>query len=403
MNWKFRMLALAMAVLMALPAFALAEEPAEVEAEPFEAYVSEAGEIALDAFEAEEDGAAEEAVPALDDVSLEELIGEITGAEEAADAEDEVRMGLPVLSGSDSGAPVPQSYVTTGVITKNTKITDPLNVHDTLQLDMGDQTVKSFKTSSKKIATVSSTGLITAQGKGSATITVTLSKKKKLTVKVKVLDPYEPTGIELTAGTAGTIYLGYPATLETVLYPYYAETKLTWKTSNKKVLKVDSTGKITPVKAGTAKITVQTANKRKATIKVTVKKNKVDGIAAKPTKAEVKATAAGTFQLRLKSVEILANGKMVCEIYLLNGLGKAKQLRDLDVDIYLVSGDSAALVASHTFSKVGVSCKKNTCKLFKVTIPKADVEQLYGENLPLYLFDSSNFGMDWSATLRYTK
>lgn len=48
--------------------------------------------------------------------------------------------------------------------------------------------------------------------------------------------------------------------------------KITWKSSNTKVAKVDSKGKITAVSAGTATITAQSANSAKATCKVVVKK-----------------------------------------------------------------------------------------------------------------------------------
>lgn len=53
------------------------------------------------------------------------------------------------------------------------------------KLAKGDK-VKSWKTSNKKIATVSSKGKITAKKKGKATITVTLKSGKKATVKVTV-------------------------------------------------------------------------------------------------------------------------------------------------------------------------------------------------------------------------
>jgi uncharacterized protein YjdB len=51
--------------------------------------------------------------------------------------------------------------------------------------------------------------------------------------------------------------------------------KLTYKSTNKKVAKVNSKGKITALKAGSTKITVTAANGKKLTVKVTVVKKPV--------------------------------------------------------------------------------------------------------------------------------
>ena len=51
-----------------------------------------------------------------------------------------------------------------------------------------------------------------------------------------------------------------------------ASYKISFKSSNKKIVKVDSKGKVKALKKGKAKITVKTFNGKKKTIKVTVKK-----------------------------------------------------------------------------------------------------------------------------------
>ena len=51
-----------------------------------------------------------------------------------------------------------------------------------------------------------------------------------------------------------------------------ASYKISFKSSNKKIDKVDSKGKVKALKKGKAKITVKTFNGKKKTIKVTVKK-----------------------------------------------------------------------------------------------------------------------------------
>ena len=55
------------------------------------------------------------------------------------------------------------------------------------------------------------------------------------------------------------------------VFPKTATDKLTWSTSNKKVVTVTKSGKIKGVKTGTATITVKTTSGKKATCKITVK------------------------------------------------------------------------------------------------------------------------------------
>ena len=50
-------------------------------------------------------------------------------------------------------------------------------------------TIKSVKSSNKKVATVAKSGKITAKKKGTATITITGKNKKKYTYKVTVKNP----------------------------------------------------------------------------------------------------------------------------------------------------------------------------------------------------------------------
>ncbi|KLU68125.1 MAG: hypothetical protein RHS_6050 [Robinsoniella sp. RHS] len=61
--------------------------------------------------------------------------------------------------------------------------------------------------------------------------------------------------------------------MKPTLKPSYASNKkYTWTSSNKKVVKVNSKGKLTAVKEGTATITVKTSNGKKAICKITVRK-----------------------------------------------------------------------------------------------------------------------------------
>lgn len=118
-----------------------------------------------------------------------------------------------------------------------------------------------FKSSNKKVATVNSKGVITGKKAGKAVITVKVGKyTKKLTVKVKKLSfKLVKSSVKLKKGKKTTIRVKAAPV-----------SKVTYKTSNKKVATVNSKGVVTAKKKGTAKITVK-CNGITRTFKVTVK------------------------------------------------------------------------------------------------------------------------------------
>ena len=79
-----------------------------------------------------------------------------------------------------------------------------------------------------------------------------------------------PTSVALNKTTL-TLDTGKTSTLKATVYPSNAANKkCTWSSSNTSVATVDSNGKVTAKKAGTATITVKTSNGKTATCKVTV-------------------------------------------------------------------------------------------------------------------------------------
>ena len=139
-----------------------------------------------------------------------------------------------------------------------------------------------FTTSNKKIATVSSNGVVKAKKAGKVTITAKAGSKKavcKITVK-KVSKKIKKITVKKSKVT---VYVGKTSKISTTVTPKKVTIKkLTYKTSNKKVATVTAKGVIKGVKAGTAKITVAAVDgsNKKATVAVTVKKK-----AAKPSTA----------------------------------------------------------------------------------------------------------------------
>ena len=124
-----------------------------------------------------------------------------------------------------------------------------------------------YSSSNKKVATVSSKGVIKAKKAGTAKITVK-SGKKKVVVTVKV------TGVKTTnlsgVPAAKNVSKGKSFKIKAIATPKNTDEKITFKSSNKKVATVTSKRVVKGLKKGAATITVQSGSK-KMTCKVTVK------------------------------------------------------------------------------------------------------------------------------------
>lgn len=124
-----------------------------------------------------------------------------------------------------------------------------------------------YTSSDKKVVTVTSKGVLKAKRPGSAKITIK-SGSKKLICTVKVPSP-AVTKIR-NVKTRLSLKTGKAYTLKPQLLPSGASAKITFTSSNKKVAQVNSKGKITAKKRGSAVITVK-AGKIRVRCKVTVK------------------------------------------------------------------------------------------------------------------------------------
>jgi len=136
-----------------------------------------------------------------------------------------------------------------------------------------DLKVLSYSTSDKKVATVSSSGLVTAKKKGTAVITILGEDGVKATLKVKVGDIFTPTRIKLNKSGTVKLRTGRKLTLTATIKPASAVTTVKWSNSKKQFATLEATGNtatITGVKPGTTTITVSTSNGRKAKLNVKV-------------------------------------------------------------------------------------------------------------------------------------
>ncbi len=155
--------------------------------------------------------------------------------------------------------------------------TSPVEVGDVVSLKTtltpSDATVTlSYASSDTSVATVSSSGNITAVGIGTTTITVTATNKDGSTVTTtyKLTVSSNATAVSATV-SSGTVYVGDTVTISATLTPSDATATLSYASSNTSVATVSSGGTITAKAAGTATITVTATNTDGSTVKTTYK------------------------------------------------------------------------------------------------------------------------------------
>ena len=127
-----------------------------------------------------------------------------------------------------------------------------------------------WKSSNKKVATVSSSGKVKGVKAGTATITCTSNATGlKATCKVTVVN-----GLVTLNKTEAYVQKGKTMTLKATVTPETLTDKsVTWESSDKKIATVTKAGKVKGVKYGTATITcTSVATGAKATCQVTVGK-----------------------------------------------------------------------------------------------------------------------------------
>lgn len=136
-----------------------------------------------------------------------------------------------------------------------------------------------WKSSNKKVATVSKSGYVTGKKKGTVKITATSKKNKKAkkTIKIKVTN-LKAKSVKMSK-TSAILFPNDKTTLKATVKGsagFYNQ-GVTWKSSNTSVATVNSKGSVTAKKAGKATITAtEKGGSKKATCAVTVSGIKVD-------------------------------------------------------------------------------------------------------------------------------
>ena len=166
------------------------------------------------------------------------------------------------IPASASAAQVTSS-VNTITLGKGEKVTLPLTMTSNVTLSQ-----LTYRSSNKKVVTVSKKGKLTAKKTGSAKIAVTAPDGTNIQIKVKVKKA--PTGIKAKLKKP-ILTKGKSTTIITTLSKGSASYNLRYKSMNTKIALVNADGKVTAKKKGTVKIQVKTYNNKKTYVTLKVK------------------------------------------------------------------------------------------------------------------------------------
>ncbi|MDD5803341.1 MAG: Ig-like domain-containing protein [Clostridia bacterium] len=132
-------------------------------------------------------------------------------------------------------------------------------------LAKGDSVV-SWSTGNKKIARVSQKGVVTGKARGNTIITIRLASGYTKKIRVYVQKGIVKTTALKISNTRLTLKKGRSYTLRTTVAPVTSQEKVTFKSSNSKVVSVNAKGKIYAKKKGRARITVRSGKKRRVCV-----------------------------------------------------------------------------------------------------------------------------------------
>ena len=199
-----------------------------------------------------------------------------------------------------------------------------------------------WKSSNSKIVVVNKAGKLQAKAKGSATITGTVSKRK-YTCKVTVQAPkLNKTSVTLKAGQ--TYQLKLDGTNQ----------KITWKSSNSKIVTVNKAGKLQAKAVGNATVTAQ-VNGIRFVCKVKIQK--------KAAPAKPAPTTAPKPGIKLKN-HILSKGKRASDGSVKIELNTHDESKKIDMDLGGLGSSSSMQVSVDEYRSITYIPKTNSFKFY---------------------------------------
>lgn len=175
--------------------------------------------------------------------------------------------------------PTPSTVSVTGIsvspTTKELTVGDTFSIQATITPANATNKSVTWASSNPSVASVSSSGVVTAKAEGATTITAKSNDGNYtatcvVTVKKAEEEPTESdvkvTGVALDK-TTGTVKVGGKLQLTATIAPAKATNKnVTWSSSDTSIATVDSSGLVTGIKEGTAQITVKTVDGGKTAV-----------------------------------------------------------------------------------------------------------------------------------------
>ena len=274
------------------------------------------------------------------------------------------------------------NQLATGITLNKTQAT--INNGETLQLTASvspsntNNSTVIWSSSDTSVATVSSSGLVTAKSRGSATITATTTDGSDLSASCSVTVNQLAIGISLNK-TQATLVDGTTLQLTATVSPSNANNKtVTWSTSNSNVATVSSSGLVTAQNPGTTTITVTTTDgsNLSATCQVTVTAQVATGISLNKTSASIvvdktlQLTAAVTpSNTTNKNVTWTSSNTNIATVNS-NGLVTAKAVGTASITATTADGSNLSATCQVTVTPqlaTGISLNKTSATIYDGT------------------------------------
>jgi len=201
-----------------------------------------------------------------------------------------------------------------------------------------------WSSSNTSLATVDSTGKVTAKKAGTVTITAkSASGSKSATCKVKVIPYIKASAISVSPATlslyaAATKELSYSLTTPEGA-PIAANDTVTWSSSDKSIAKVSSSGTVTGIKYGKVTITAKTEGGKSDSAQVTVRSIKASQTTAQLTQGTRMYATFKTYGSPKPTIKYKSSDTAIATVNATSGLVTASQTKTGTATITATASD----------------------------------------------------------------
>ncbi|MDE7325214.1 MAG: leucine-rich repeat protein [Lachnospiraceae bacterium] len=246
--------------------------------------------------------------------------------------------------------------------------------------NLAESATVTYSSSDKKVATVTTQGVVKPVAKGTAVITVKITQSKKnyeSKITVTVMNPY----VKIT-NPVKELKVGDTYKFEAKTYGL-KKTSTTWSVSDKSVAKIDvKTRTLTALKAGTVKVTFKdTVSNKSNTITITITSAKANPTATptptpKPTQAPVEVPDLPEDELF--GYDVTDDGAIITEIYdiSLTSVDIPRKLGGytvtaIDDGVFEAMSDLKTVKMPSTITYIGDNAFASCESLTSITIPSS--------------------------------